>query len=1086
MRSCKMTDSDPTAVANNAEKQRKSRFLDAFYKLADEHKQLRVIGAETIIKELTDSSESDSSKTLQYTIERLIKGLPSTRKFARIGFSATLVEVLRVSPSVTAEEVHNCIIQHLPEDTKEDKNHVMLGRCLAFAALVRSGKAADAAGSIARDVLDLGIRYSHLQLMVCEILKELLNQVNEKKFRKRVWPELQETLSCGWKDCSPLKLYVLVQVASRFPSMVDGAFLQDHWDCESILEKGNFGHIVRILQKSTSVHPHIHPVCTLILQAVITTKGFRKFWKQFVDDGLLSTHKEEQTFLALELVKWCLPQLTTPEKVEVILSPELRKQAIHFMSNSSHVLHSVSCNLAQFLVDFVKKSDDGQVQVVVLNFFVQPPGTILLDHTTKTKTIHDLLLSAKPECVQWYTSHLKEIAQSKNSGVQQQQYFLKTQREAFEQLSNLLHLPAMAADVDFRTDLVHFLIDTYVMKGNIKDGPQGEGGQKSLQGALLKSIVPWKKTKLTEFADLLSSLLLRIKDMAGDLGGADTKRYLKKTKHTLEKVDAAAGLDEHVRMAFKVLLQYFTILTSLGIAEDPSALQEVQSSARGLLSETASAAEQEEDEGGQQRAKWVHLVVDVTLSMLSMQSLHVRAVATAAFSLLHSHITDEALALVLEVFSAKKSGDKEEEESDIDEEMEDAGDDDEMESEEESDEDSDAGSDEQGDADEELRARLRAALGSAAADEEDSDAEEVVPTDEQMFELDGAIAEAFRSQLRPDSKEKSREQTVNIHFQSRCLNLLNGYAKSDLAPLHHLVRIADTLVKASSSVALRSSHEALNAISDTLHIISSTRKFGVVLDVRSDIESLTSAVMEQVILVSHVAMKNSLSALCAFLIRCHKKVCSELKIKKVDQHWYLPLYMKTLSCYLDENSHVSPQLFVKLMEAFPEHCADFIEHLVPRATDSVERNYKRLHILGLLVAALRILQVDASLKARLAPAMTSLSELSITLLVGMAEKKEPKPHLAVELCDLLLLIAKHSTNVGLECPVKGNSQLEEALTSLKALKPCKKKQLKQKIGALIKSVQTGSGSTDEKSPKMKRKSAGVNGDVTPRKHARTT
>ncbi|KAH9383772.1 hypothetical protein HPB48_025542 [Haemaphysalis longicornis] len=487
---------------------------------------------------------------------------------------------------------------------------------------------------------------------------------------------------------------------------------------------------------------------------------------------------------------------------------------------------------------------------------------------------------------------------------------------------------------------------------------RGEGAQKSLQGALLKSIVPWKKSKLTDFADLLSSLLLRIKGSVGDSGSVDVKRYLKKTKHTLEKIDSAAGLDEQVTTAFKILLLYLTILTSLGISEDPSALQ---------------------------------LVVDVTLSMLSMQSLHVRAVATAAFSLLYSHISDEALALVLEV-----------------------GEDDEMESEEESDEDSDAELDEQGDADEELKARLRAALGTAAADEEDSEAEEVVPTDEQMFELDGAIAEAFRSRLRPDSKEKSREQTVNIHFQSRCLNLLNGYAKSDLAPLHHLIRIADTLVKASSSVALRSSHEALNVISDTLHIISGVRKFGTVLDVRSDIESLASAVMEQVTLVSHVAMKNSLSALCAFLIRCHKKVCSELKIKKCEQHWYMPLYMKTLNSYLDENSHVSPQLFVKLMEAFPEHCTDFVEHLAPRATDSVERNYKRLHILGLLVAALRILQVDASSEARLAPAMTALSELSITLLAEMAQKKELKVHLAVELCDLLLLIAKHSTNVGLE------------------------------------------------------------------------
>ncbi|KAK8777840.1 hypothetical protein V5799_020821, partial [Amblyomma americanum] len=1005
----KMTGTDHAAAETSADKQRKSRFLDAFYKLADTNKQHRVSGAEAVIKELTKSTEeSDSNNKLHYTVERLIKGLPSTRKCARIGFSATLAEVLRMFPEVSAEEVQSFIHKHLPEDTKEDKNHVVLGRCLAFAALVRSGKVADAAGSVAREVLELGTRYAHLQLMACDIFKELLNQVNEKKFRKKVWPELQEMLSCGWEDCTPLKLYVLVQAASRFPSMVNGAFLQEHWACESILDKENFAHIVQILQKSTNVHPQVHPVCTLILQAVINTKSFKKFWKKFVDEGLLAAPREERTFLAVQLVKWCLPQLTAADKVEIVLSPELRKQTVHAISTNSHVLHAVNCDLAQFLVDFAKKSEDAQIQVAVLNFFVQPPGSILFDHMTKTKTTHDILLAAKPECVQWYAEFLKGIAQSEDST--RPQHLLKPQREAFEQLSNLLHLPAMATDDDFRTSTVYFLIDAYVARVRTEDSSQGDAVRKSMQSAVLKSIVPWKKSKLNEFADLLSSLLLRIKASSGEDGGsADVKKWLKKTKHTLERMESSsANMDESVATAFRVLLLYLTILTALGISDDPSSLQEVCSSARDLLDETSKAEEGEEEE---QHARWAQLVVDLVLSMLSMQSLHVRAVATASFALLHDHLSDEALALVLDVFSSKKSADEEEEEeggSDIDEEME-------VDTESEgSDEASDAESEENCDPDEELRARLRAALGGAAADEEDSDADEIVPTDEQMFELDGAIAEAFRGRLRPDNKEKSRERTVSIHFQTRCLNLLNGYAKSGVAPLHHLVRIAETLVKASSSGALRSSHEVLNVIADTLHIVSSTRKFGATSDVRSDIESLTSTVMEQVMLVSHVAMKNSLSALCAFLIRCHKKVCSELNIKKVDKHWYMPLYMKTLNSYLDENCHVSPQLFVKLMEAFPEHCHDFIEYLTQRATDCAERNYKRLHILGLLVAAFRIVQVDASAKNQLAPAMTTLSELSIKMLGEMADKQEPKFHLLVELCDLLLLIAKQCTNIGMK------------------------------------------------------------------------
>ncbi|KAH7960600.1 hypothetical protein HPB49_021473 [Dermacentor silvarum] len=200
--------------------------------------------------------------------------------------------------------------------------------------------------------------------------------------------------------------------------------------------------------------------------------------------------------------------------------------------------------------------------------------------------------------------------------------------------------------MDFRAGIVHFLLDAYTARVISKNSSQGEAVRKLFQSAVLKSIVPLKKTKLTEFVDFLSALLLRIKASLGDGASTDIKKCLKKTKHTLERLDSAAGLDEPVSTAFKVLLLYLTILTALGISDDPSSLQEVCSSVRDLLSDT-SEAEEGAEEG--HKAKWVQLVVDLALSMLSMQSLHVRAIATAAFALLHNQLSDESLALLLDV-----------------------------------------------------------------------------------------------------------------------------------------------------------------------------------------------------------------------------------------------------------------------------------------------------------------------------------------------------------------------------------------------------------------------------------------------------
>ncbi|XP_029833940.3 rDNA transcriptional regulator pol5 isoform X1 [Ixodes scapularis] len=1038
----------------------KSRFLDAFYNLADSKKPVRVNAAETIIKEIfkSDDQRDEPSKELNYTVERLVKGLPSTRKCARVGFAAALSQILQVFPAISAEEVLDYIDKHLPHDSKEDKNHVAIGRCLALSSLVRSGRADDVAGTVARRLLSVGLECPHLQLMACEVLRELLNQMNEKKFKKKVWPELRDDLSCGWDKCSPLVLFVLVLVAENFPSVVDPAFLRQHWKSDSIFDKNNFVEISGILQKSTSVHPHIHPACTAVLEAVLATKNFKKFWKQFVDDGLLNAGQEHKTFLALELFKWCLPRLSSAEKVEWALSQELRRHTIPAMCNGSHALHSVSRGLLQYLVDFAKVTSDAQIQTAILGFFVKSPSSILFDQVTKTKTVHQLLLSASPDCVQWYADHLKTCLQSEEGESQLLQG--RMQCQAFEQLSGLLLLPSMAANSDFKTDVLHFFVDAY--SGRFASGDdnaaQNVATRKVLQGAILRALVPAKKTKLSDFAELLVSLLAHMKAVSAGWRSSEARKQLKRARSLVDKVDSAAGLPESVATAFKVLLCYLTVLVSFEVAEDPSVLQDLCSCAKQLLAE---------EEEGERLDGWVHLVVDTTLSTLSMSSQPVRTVATAAFSLVRGHLSDASLALLLKVFRSKKDEDEDEDEEDEEEAM-----DEEMDEEESESEESDIDSEDKSGPDEELRARLRLALGTAAADEDaqESSEAEIVPTDEQMFQLDGAIAEAFKSRLGPSKKELSKEQTDNIHFQIRCLDLVTAYAEGG-PPLHHLVKIVKVLVAASSLPEFRSNQAATNAVANALQAINGVRKFSSVSDVRDDIEALAATVMEQTVLVSNVNTKNALSATCTFLIRCHKKICSDLGVGSKGTPWYIAMYMKSLASYLDESSHVSPQLFVKFMEAFPDHCYDFIVALGEKAASCLQRNHKRLQMLGLLVAALRLIQVESVPKQKLGASLTQLADLSIKMLSEMVEKKEPKMSVAVELCDLLLLASKQSAAVGLESPVRGNTPLASTLASLKGFKVSKEKLLKRKINEILREIQ-GSKVTDasqgSKSQKKKR------------------
>uniref|UniRef100_V5I352 Putative dna polymerase v-like protein n=1 Tax=Ixodes ricinus TaxID=34613 RepID=V5I352_IXORI len=632
----------------------------------------------------------------------------------------------------------------------------------------------------------------------------------------------------------------------------------------------------------------------------------------------------------------------------------------------------------------------------------------------------------------------------------------------------------MAANSDFKTDVLHFLVDTYA--GRFASGDdnaaQNVAIRKVLQGAILKALVPAKKTKLSDFAELLVSLLAHMKALSASWRSSEARKQLKRARSLVDKVDSAAGLPEGVATAFKVLLCYLTVLVSLEVAEDPSVLQDLCSCAKQLLAE---------EEEGERLDGWVHLVVDTTLSTLSMSSQPVRTVATTAFSLVRGHLSDASLELLLKVFRSKKDEDEDEDEEDEDEEE---AMNEEMDEEESESEESDIDSEDKSGPDEELRARLRLALGTAAAaeDAEESSEAEIIPTDEQMFQLDGAIAEAFKSRLGPSKKELSKEQTDNIHFQIRCLDLVTAYAEGG-PPLHHLVKIVKVLVAASSLPEFRSNQAATNAVANTLQAINGVRKFSSVSDVRDDIEALAATVMEQTVLVSNVNTKNALSATCTFLVRCHKKICSDLGVVSKGTPWYIAMYMKSLASYLDESSHISPQLFVKFMEAFPEHCYDFIVALGEKAASCLQRNHKRLQMLGLLVAALRLIQVESVPKQKLGASLTELADLSVKMLSEMVEKKEPKMSVAVELCDLLLLASKQSAAVGLESPVRGNTPLASTLASLKGFKVSKEKLLKRKINEILREIQ-GSKVTDasqgSKSQKKKRP-ASVEGDATSKK-----
>lgn len=165
---------------------------------------------------------------------------------------------------------------------------------------------------------------------------------------------------------------------------------------------------------------------------------------------------------------------------------------------------------------------------------------------------------------------------------------------------------------------------------------------------------------------------------------------------------------------------------------------------------------------------------------------------------------------------------------------------------------------------------------------------------------------------------------------------------------------------------------------------------------------------------------------------------------------------------------MSPLLFVKFMEAFPEHCFELLTALAEQACSCLERKHKKLQLMGLLVAALRLLQLDLAPKEELCSMLTSLRQLSLKMLTETKDGKGARASLALELCDLLLLVSRYSLALGLQNPLQGDSVLESTLTCLKGARVSK--QLNSRINAVLREIKRDS-TTPAKHPKKRKRSS---------------
>ncbi|MCJ1473397.1 DNA-directed DNA polymerase, partial [Lambiella insularis] len=397
--------------------------VEIYEDLANEDEEVRLRAAKALLSRVLPDN-NPSNEELEKILKRLFRGLCSSRKAARLGFSVALTEFLvqgsaRCQASDQAQDI-SAIIDTLEAQTRipvhvsgqEERDHYF-GRLFGADAILQSG------------ILSLSnSSTSHLERLL-ELVFELA--------KKKSW--LRE--ECGWILCTALKsprpmsidnaqlfvdkLYacglaktpegVALWITARF-AYPDIQFPKHVWRHQDPLHRKETALLARILKETTiresedtkkkdvqrgnwkaKLHFAWDVVFGSLLKHGQKQMSLGQLWQEAVDDGLFATSSsDERKYWGFLIFQKFVTTFPVNEMLN-LLSHNLRRCLVNQLASSERFLHRAAERSLRAIHSRAEK--DPEVASVVVRDFAQ--NMVNFDVLTKTKTIEKLISQADPK-----------------------------------------------------------------------------------------------------------------------------------------------------------------------------------------------------------------------------------------------------------------------------------------------------------------------------------------------------------------------------------------------------------------------------------------------------------------------------------------------------------------------------------------------------------------------------------------------------------------------------------------------------------------------------------------------------------------
>ncbi|XP_068623401.1 uncharacterized protein Mybbp1A [Battus philenor] len=981
--------------------------LDSFELLKSAKDDVKLNGGVKIISRLvSDEGKSD----IQYVLKRIVRSLGANVPDMRTGYFATLVTLLIKFEDIPVSQIFDLIQKelHANGSSKSEVGDVALGQILICSAIFRSGRILKCTDEEQKQILHLLLsassKKSYLSTVAFTLLIDFVNSLDEEQFGSIVWSNIKQDFKKDIKEYSLDSLYFLLVVSTKFPNKIK---VKKLLSVPEILHKDNLQSICEKLLAGIDFSTVNHPVYKEIGRQIAKSPHLVEFWVTGIDSQLMK-HNRNRELVCINLLTTILHNLED----NVIVIPDLLSTNFFklFMDwfkglqtaskvrnkrdseDDSKLMIKKQKELLNALAKALKSQTvTNKIRVETLKKLLFTPGEINFSEITGTSIIRSIASDLEVEGVKKIAKLLKNVLINSSKKIikenVERNWYNNERVKAAEFLSFLVSHEAVKDDTDFKTTYMKLLMcfGFFKISGDENVAVSGE-----LSAAIKTCFYRCFSSRFSNVESLVSVLSSLSNFISSALGKEQVRTKIEK-QFTTENMECWQMITEvchkieDVESKSKVDNVFLILLYQLGLFlfSEPAHVKIATSSIKELKScyeyyrKEKTMTKANKNKTLSEEPEWIEVLVEVLLSILSIESSVLRSVVQCVFRLLWEYLTPSSIGQIVSVIDPESEADPLTQDSESENENGESdseginSDGESQETEKINNDDSDISDSNIEDNDDDdddmkipdqLRMAVQKALGTAApeSDTESIDADTI--NEEEGKKLDEALAEAFKQfqqSKNKKSKKDRKDKKALSDFRVRVLDLIDIYLEKDppmdisLALITPLTRCLEFCIQDNQFIELE------NRVRKTIKILCKIRKFSSTQNVTIEILSEYLKIVIDKGMRSQFmfqALGDVITYFATFIINCSLKIPTNASKNKKRVSPLIEILKETVQNYFRNRNCLLPIIFFhNVLQTEWDGSYDLIPIIIENIFNKDVRHFRRNEGIELMSGFYRVL-----------------------------------------------------------------------------------------------------------------------------------